>query len=600
MSSIDRKEKKKRRRQEEQGEEGMVETIAPTLNEEEPAAAPKKKKSSSSKSPKKAVVEAAAEAESEEEAEEAEAVDDEVEAVIAATAALVGGRNDGILSEELFDNLPICAEQKSSLRQLGFVRMTHIQAKSIPEILAGRDLVGAAKTGSGKTLAFLIPIVELLHSVQFTRKQGTGAIVISPTRELSLQIYGVLRDLMEYARLPQTHGLIIGGANRKAEADKLTKGVNILVCTPGRMLDHLSNTKGFNFQRLLMLVIDEADRILEIGFEEDLHHIIKMLPKERQTVLFSATQTRKVEDLARLSIRDTPVYVGVHDDAAVATVDSLQQGYVICPADKRFMLLYTFLKKNMKKKIMVFFSSCNSVKFHAELLNYIDIEVLDIHGNQKQQKRTTTFFQFCKQTTGILLCTDVAARGLDIPDVDWIVQYDPPDDPREYIHRVGRTARGTNTIGRALIFLLPEEARFLKYLKESKVVLQEFEFPMSKVANISSQMVTLIEKNYYLHRSAKDAFRSYLLSYASHSHKDIFNVHEIDLQGLGQAFGFSVPPRVDINFSARGDKSEKRGKQRKVAAGHGKGIQQLSSGHAFSAENPYGKRATDDRRQFSK
>ncbi len=204
-----------------------------------------------------------------------------------------------------------------------------------------------------KTLAFLIPIVELLNSVQFTRKQGTGAIIISPTRELSLQIYGVLRDLMEYSGLRQTHGLIIGGANRKAEADKLVKGVNILVCTPGRLLDHLMNTQGFNFQRLLMLVIDEADRILEIGFEEDLHHIIKMLPRERQTVLFSATQTRKVEDLARLSIKDTPVYVGVHDDSSVATVDTLQQGYVMCPADKRFMLLYTFLKKNQKKKIMV-------------------------------------------------------------------------------------------------------------------------------------------------------------------------------------------------------------------------------------------------------
>ena len=246
----------------------------------------------------------------------------------------------------------------------------------------------------------------------------------------------------------------------------------------------------------------------------------------------------------------------------------------------------------------MFFSSCNSVKFHSELLNYIDIEVLDIHGNQKQQKRTTTFFQFCKQTSGILLCTDVAARGLDIPAVDWIVQYDPPDDPREYIHRVGRTARGTSTRGRALIFLLPEETRFLKYLRETKVVLQEFEFPMNKIANISSQMIALIEKNYYLHKSAKDAFRSYLLSYASHSHKDIFNVHELDLQGLGQAFGFSVPPRVDINFSARGDKSSKRGNRKKAAGQNG--IHQLSSGHAFSAENPYGKRDANDRRQFSR
>lgn len=344
MSSIDRKEKKKKRKLVEQEEEAaLVEVITPTLNEEAAEEeTPKKKKSSKKKA--KVEAELGGEVEQDEEVPPQET---------APAAALVGSRNEGILSDELFANLPICDESKSALQQLGFVRMTHIQAKSIPDMLAGRDLVGAAKTGSGKTLSFLIPIVELLHGVQFTRKQGTGAIVISPTRELSLQIYGVLRDLMEYSRLPQTHGLIIGGANRKAEADKLAKGVNILVCTPGRLLDHLSNTKGFNFQRLLMLVIDEADRILEIGFEEDLHHIIKMLPKERQTVLFSATQTRKVEDLARLSIKDTPVYVGVHDDAAVATVDSLQQGYVICPADKRFMLLYTFLKKNMKKKIMV-------------------------------------------------------------------------------------------------------------------------------------------------------------------------------------------------------------------------------------------------------
>ena len=357
--------------------------------------------------------------------------------------------------------------------------MTQIQAKSIPDSLAGNDLVGAAKTGSGKTLAFLVPIVELLTKVQFTRKQGSGAIVISPTRELSLQIYGVLRDIIENSDSPQTHGLCMGGANRKSEADKLAKGVNILVATPGRLLDHLMNTKGFNYQRLLMLVIDEADRILEQGFEEDMHHIIKCLPRQRQTILFSATQTKKVEDLARLSIQNTPVYVGVHDDSTAATVEGLNQGYVICHAANRFLLLFTFLKKNKHKKIMVFFSSCNSVKYHSELLNYIDIEVMDIHGNQKQQKRTTTFFQFCKQDSGILLCTDVAARGLDIPHVDWIVQFDPPDDPKEYIHRVGRTGRGTNTVGRALLFLLPEELNFLKYLKAAKVTLQEFEFPQN-------------------------------------------------------------------------------------------------------------------------
>ena len=258
-----------------------------------------------------------------------------------------------VLSEQRFDDLPISERTKRALASLGFEKMTEIQAKSIPECLRGKDLVGAAKTGSGKTLSFLIPIVELLTGIEFTRKQGTGAIIISPTRELSLQIYGVLRDLMEQAGHPQTHGLVMGGANRKAEADKLGKGVNILVCTPGRLLDHLANTRGFNFQRLQVLVVDEADRILEQGFEEDMHQIIKLLPKQRQTILFSATQTRKVEDLARLSIQNTPVYVGVHDEASVATVDGLQQGYVLCAAEMRFMLLFTFLKKNKNKKIMV-------------------------------------------------------------------------------------------------------------------------------------------------------------------------------------------------------------------------------------------------------
>ena len=243
----------------------------------------------------------------------------------------------------------------------------------------------------------------------------------------------------------------------------------------------------------------------------------------------------------------------------------------------------------------VFFSSANSVKFHSELLNYVDIPVLDIYGKQKQQKRTTTFFQFSKLTTGTLLCTDVAARGLDIPHVDWIVQFDPPDDPKEYIHRVGRTARGTNTQGRALLFLLPQETGFLKYLKAAKVTVDEYEFPKDKIQKIGGQMLMVVERNHYLNKSARDAYRSYLLSYASHSHKDIFNVHSLDLQGVGEAFGFSVPPRVDLNFSAKG---EKRKKPQGAAGGGKKPGLFGASGHAFSADNPYGKRAPDDKRQF--
>jgi len=239
----------------------------------------------------------------------------------------------------------------------------------------------------------------------------------------------------------------------------------------------------------------------------------------------------------------------------------------VCPADKRFLLLFTFLKKNMKKKkVIVFFSSCNSVKFHAELLNYIDIPCRDLHGNMKQTKRTSTFFEFCNASSGILLCTDVAARGLDIPAVDWIIQFDPPDEPREYIHRVGRTARGDNGKGRALIVLLPEELRFLKYLKQAKVPLNEYELPIAKLSNVQAQLEKLVEKNYHLNMSARDAYRSYLQAYASHSLKDVFNVNTLDLQLVAKAVGLQVPPRVQLNFSAsmRGDK-----KQRKKGGGKG-------------------------------
>jgi len=200
-------------------------------------------------------------------------------------------------------------------------------------------------------------------------------------------------------------------------------------------------------------------------------------------MLFSATQTARIDALSKLALKSEPIYVGVHDNQDTATVDGLEQGYIVCPSEKRLLVLFTFLKKNRKKKVMVFFSSCMSVKYHHELFNYIDLPVTSIHGKQKQTKRTTTFFQFCNAESGILLCTDVAARGLDIPQVDWIVQYDPPDDPKEYIHRVGRTARGSGTSGHALLLMRPEELGFLRYLKAAKVPLNEFEFQHLEAAH---------------------------------------------------------------------------------------------------------------------
>jgi len=477
-----------------------------------------------------------------------------------------------ILSDNSFASLPLSeATQKAIAEELHFTTMTKVQAQTIPPLMAGKDVLGKAKTGSGKTLAFLIPAVELLSGAKFKARNGTGVIIISPTRELCIQIYAVVKQLVGYHTF--THGLVLGGTNRRAEQERLSKGVNLLVGTPGRLLDHLQHTKGFLYKNLKALIIDEADRILEIGFEEELKAIVKCLPSDRQTMLFSATLNGKIQDIARVSARKEPVYIGVDEgDNHSATVSSLEQGYVVCPAEERFLLLFTFLKKNKKKKVIVFFSTCSAVKFYGELLNYIDLPVLDLHGKQKQKKRTSTFFEFCNADKGTMLCTDVAARGLDIPKVDWIIQFDPATEPKEYIHRVGRTARGMNTKGRALLFLLPEELGFLKYLKRENIPLNEYEFPRQKIAKVQSQLEKLVSKNYFLHKSAREAYRSYLQSYAQHPFKNIFNVHGLDLVNVAKGFGFAVPPKVHLKVSLKA-KSGKREQGNK---------------HGFSEDNPYG------------
>jgi ATP-dependent RNA helicase DDX18/HAS1 len=450
---------------------------------------------------------------------------------------------DGWLTTLKYQDLDICDRLKEACASMGFENLTEIQAKSIPSLLAGKDLLGQAKTGSGKTLAFLIPSIELLVRAKFKSRNGTGIIILTPTRELALQIYSVASELMEH--MQQTHAILIGGSNKHLEDQKLQKGVNLIVSTPGRLLDHLINTPDFNYSNLLAFVMDEADRILEVGFEQELRAIIGVLPKTRQTMLFSATQTTKIADIARLSLNGTPICVGVSDKKESATVTTLEQGYCVVKPKEKFQLLFTFLKKNMSKKVIVFFSSCASVKFHTEILNYMNIPVLDLHGKMKQKKRTATFFSFCNAESGILLSTDVAARGLDIPAVDWILQYDPPENPKEYIHRVGRTARAGKQ-GKALLFLLENEKGFLRYLKESNVPLNELTFPQGKLSAIQDKYEKTIATNYYLNRSAIDAFNGFIRGYVAHSLKDAYDLDKLDVAGVSRSFGLTRTPFVNV------------------------------------------------------
>ena len=467
-------------------------------------------------------------------------------------------KNDEYFSNIKFSEMNLNKILLERLNLQGYEIATEIQAKSIPIALKGEDIIGSAKTGSGKSLAFLIPTVEYI--LNHPKNEGIQALVITPTRELALQLYDLAKILMNDNGTSCV--LVIGGGNRKKEAEKLSSNeARIIICTPGRLIDHMVNTKKFDYNNIKILIIDEADKILKIGFEEELTEIIKLIPKNRQTLLFSATITPKVEDLITLSVKN---YENIRIKSSDPTVSTLEQGYLKIDADKKFLFLFTFFKKNKNSKILVFFATCKEVEFYSSLLNYVDVPVLSITGEYKQQKRSTTFMEFCSLEQGILLCTDVAQRGLDIPDVDWVIQYDPPHDPEEYLHRVGRTARGANKIGKALLMIMPNEINFIRMLQLYKIKLDEFQFPEKKLAKVQEQLEKLVnKKDKFLLNLATDAYRAYIHSYHANTDKDTFDLEKLDLLKVCKSFGLISPPFVHLNIKPKTNSIRRKNERKK-------------------------------------
>jgi len=270
-----------------------------------------------------------------------------------------GVESNFFFSSKKFSEFDLTDYTSKSLNAKNYIIATEIQEKVLPLAMEGKDIMATAKTGSGKSLAFLIPAVELLFRTNFSQSQGTGVIVLTPTRELAMQLYDVTKDLSQFNK--KSHAVIYGGNYRKKEAIKLEKGVNLLIATPGRLLDHLKNTENFNYKNLCLLIIDEADAILKIGFEEELKEILRILPVERQTMLFSATLTPKVENLISLSMMD-PVFISLEKSNESATVKNLEQGFILAKPHKKFSILYTYIRNNIDKKIMIFFASCYEVR----------------------------------------------------------------------------------------------------------------------------------------------------------------------------------------------------------------------------------------------
>jgi ATP-dependent RNA helicase DDX10/DBP4 len=433
--------------------------------------------------------------------------------------------------------------------------MTDVQSKAIPLALQGHDILGAAKTGSGKTLSFLIPVLENLYRLQHVGADaGHGALILSPTRELAIQIFDVLRKIGKHGHMFAA-GLLIGGKSLEAEREALTR-MNILVATPGRMLQHLSQTAAFNVDDLKMLVLDEADRILDMGFQRDVDAIVEYLPKERQTLLFSATQSRKVSDLARLSLQD-PEYVSVHAEDKSATPKGLQQNYIVCPIEEKLDTLWSFIQASKKSKILCFFSSAKSVRFVYEAFRHMQpgIPLLHIHGRQKQGARLDTTAKFSAAKNSCLFATDVAARGLDFPAVDFVIQVDCPDDVDTYIHRVGRTAR-YNREGRGVLFLAPsEEEGMLKRFEVKKVPVEVINVRQKKKQSIRDQLQNMCFKDPALKYLGQKAFMTHVKSIYLQRDKEVFKLKEYNLEAYAASLGLPGTPRIKF---LQGDDSRQR------------------------------------------
>ncbi|VEU22902.1 DEKNAAC104180 [Brettanomyces naardenensis] len=319
-----------------------------------------------------------------------------------------------------------------SLKSLNFTTPTPIQQASLPYSLKGRDIIGIAQTGSGKTAAYVIPILQALWDAQ----TPYFACVLAPTRELAYQIRETFDALG--ANMGLRCATIVGGMDMMDQAKELMRKPHVIVATPGRLMDHLENTKGFSLRAMKYLVMDEADRLLDMEFGPVLDKIFQVLPRERKTYLFSATLTSKVEKLQRASLTD-PAKVEVN--SKYSTVDTLIQTMMVVPDGYKNTFLMHVLNEHVGKLVIIFTRTCAHAQYVALLCRVLGFPAIPLHGQLSQAQRLGALNKFKSGDKTILVATDVAARGLDIPLVDLIVNYDIPTDSKAYIHRVGRTAR---------------------------------------------------------------------------------------------------------------------------------------------------------------
>ncbi|CAG9833384.1 unnamed protein product [Diabrotica balteata] len=547
-------------------------------------------------------------------------------------------------ADKKFSNLDIHKYIVSNLEKHNFTTLTNVQEKSIPAILQGQNVLVRSQTGSGKTLAYAVPVLQALQNInpRIQRTDGVQVIIVVPTRELALQSYELFKKINTFQWI--VVGNLCGGENRNTEKTRLRKGVHILIATPGRLLDHMLHTNAFKTNNVRCLVLDEADRLLDMGFKKDIVRIVEELDnakanaeynplallkkktftdngdddviettetenvsqkmslgdpssKIRQTVLLSATLNKGIAELADFTMKEH-VYIDALDEFTTQNPEmmvipnTVQQKFIVTHVKHRLFTLSALILSQSKtnSKVFVFMGTSSMVDYHYELFTrYLvkmprqrgqltnnqvivleededsddeeivaDVEIFKLHGNMDQSARKQVFTSFRAAKKGVLLCTDVVARGIDVPAADCIVQYNGPQSIEDYLHRVGRTGRAGKS-GTSYIFLTHEEQDFVtemekhrvylqkqdtdRFLESLSVIMEESDFEKAATA-LQKRYESALEKDKELHRAACSAYSSWSRFYNTYSNKmrPIFDFKKANLGHYVTSFGLKETP----------------------------------------------------------
>ncbi len=360
-----------------------------------------------------------------------------------------------------FEKYHISEDIKHNLAQLGFKRPTDIQFKSIPSILKGEDVLAIAPTGTGKTAAFAIPLIDKIHQGKSSKRDtGIKGLVMEPTRELAMQVGDVFQSIAKHTRV-KTFALI-GGVEQDAQMKKLQEGIDILITTPGRMFD-LIHQGYISLARVDTLVLDEADHMLDLGFIKDIQYVKKMLTRKHQTLFFSATINREIKKLAFSQVSSSAIRIQIAPDDPVAA--NVSHAVMFVEMDDKRFFLENFIREHRDSKIIVFVRTRVRAERVAKAMERVSIPSITIHGEKDQAERSDVMKTFKEGKCNIMIATDVSARGIDIPDVNYVINYDLPDQAENYVHRVGRTGRGIHK-GIALSFCSEEEKERLEEIEQ--------------------------------------------------------------------------------------------------------------------------------------